>query len=769
VLARSFFVFLVISLMLVSSQYASAHWDVPPAGSPYHITVILKRIDYNEDADDWEDNTSGADLVIGWRVELSGHDLATNSGTIARDDLSLSEGGKLRLDLTILDHDECTPLSDLRLFAWGVESDQDNTLDTNRIMRSVVQNGDISTGPLEAQNRFDSAGDQWMGFSSKVSRGVNAEGTHFEGEMTLPLDEQNRLDAEFLIERHSVTNTGQCNQPANSNPKTAIKSDTAKNVKTSQTNKKTESASQITNELKGIYLIAKQDEKFNSILKKANDAESKALKKLAGDAKSFYSKTKNSDVKKLGDKIQAQIKDAEADKKQISALDVDSKKITKQILAVAKENKITKSELDKAVKDKTDTKNPKGEENTAKPDQSSLGRPLDLNTLDKLAEILFNAKSHYEEEAKINEEEIRKFLQVHRKALEEARQNSENKPDDSKQKDPDAPPESLLDDLDPTIRGPDVNEPKPSKEKPGPKTEKPKTDQQNPDAPPESILDDIDTNYGADIGPKPDKPKSDQKPKQNSGIDHARIAQDDMRIIEESLRQELLDQVRDTQIQIDLERQLKDLKQKIVIDDTKKPIIQKDPKPSEVKPKSTTPEKTEKPIIQKDPVITEPKPSNTKPTLSIPKQVTQEATGPAGANVAFSTSSQDKEDGSLTPVCSPASGATFPIGTTPVSCTVTDSNNNSVSGTFTVTVRDTTPPAFAPFQPTEGVKDDTGVQVFFDVTATDLVDGNVPVSCNYQSGYKFPPGVTELKCTASDSRGNQVTKTVQITVTVSEQ
>jgi hypothetical protein len=725
VLARSFFVFLVISLMLVSSQYASAHWDVPPAGSPYHITVILKRIDYNEDADDWEDNTSGADLVIGWRVELSGHDLATNSGTIARDDLSLSEGGKLRLDLTILDHDECTPLSDLRLFAWGVESDQDNTLDTNRIMRSVVQNGDISTGPLEAQNRFDSAGDQWIGFSSKVSRGVNAEGTHFEGEMTLPLDEQNRLDAEFLIERHSVTNTGQCNQPANSNPKTAIKSDTAKNVKTSQTNKKTESASQITNELKGIYLIAKQDEKFNSILKKANDAESKALKKLAGDAKSFYSKTKNSDVKKLGDKIQAQIKDAEADKKQISALDADSKKITKQILAVAKENKITKSELDKAVKDKTDTKNPKGEENTAKPDQSSLGRPLDLNTLDKLAEILFNAKSHYEEEAKINEEEIRKFLQVHRKALEEARQNSENKPDDSKQKDPDAPPES--------------------------------------------ILDDIDTNYGADIGPKPDKPKSDQKPKQNSGIDHARIAQDDMRIIEESLRQELLDQVRDTQIQIDLERQLKDLKQKIVIDDTKKPIIQKDPKPSEVKPKSTTPEKTENPIIQKDPVITEPKPSNTKPTLSVPKQVTQEATGPAGANVAFSTSSQDKEDGSLTPVCSPASGTTFPIGTTSVSCTVTDSNNNSVSGTFTVTVRDTTPPAFAPFQPTEGVKDDTGVQVFFDVTAADLVDGNVPVSCNYQSGYKFPPGVTELKCTASDSRGNQATKTVQITVTVSEQ
>jgi hypothetical protein len=280
-----------------------------------------------------------------------------------------------------------------------------------------------------------------------------------------------------------------------------------------------------------------------------------------------------------------------------------------------------------------------------------------------------------------------------------------------------------------------------------------------------------------DSGPDARAPKQKTEPKREFSIDHARIAQDDMRIIEESLRQELLDQIRDTQIKIDLERQLKDLKQKIVIDDSKKPIIQKDPiklpetktetKPKpEVKPKSPVPEKTEKPVIQQDPIIT--KPSNTKPTLSVPKQVTQEATGPAGANVAFSTSSQDKEDGSLTPVCNPASGTTFPIGATPVSCVVTDSNNNSVSGTFTVTVRDTTPPAFGPFQPTEGVKDDTGVQVFFDVTATDLVDGSTQVSCNYQSGHKFPPGVTELKCTTSDSRGNQSTKTVQITVTVTE-
>jgi hypothetical protein len=537
-----------------------------------------------------------------------------------------------------------------------------------------------------------------------------------------------------------------------------------KNPKTIK--KPTTETSELKNQLKELYQTSKSGEKLASMLKKANDEESKTLKKLSGDAKSIHSKTKNSDAKKLSDKIQGQIKDAEADKKQISAIDAGAKKTTKQILAIAKENKITKSELEKPSKDsKTDAKNPK-------PDQNSVGSTrLDLDTLDKLAKILFDAKSHNEEEAKKNEADIRKQLEDIKSAREAAEKNSENKSD---QKDPNAPPESVLDDLDPTIRGPDVNEPKPE-----PKIDKPKTDQQNTDAPPESILDDVETDSGPDARAPKEKPKQGEKPKQDSSIDHARIAQDDMRIIEESLKQELLDQIRDTQLKIELERQLKDLKQKVVIEDTKKPIIQKDPiklpetktdnKPkSEVKPKSTVPEKTEKPMIQKDPIITEPKPSNTKPTLSIPKQVTYEATGPGGANVPFTTSSNDKEDGSLTPTCNPSSGSLFPIGATSVSCSVTDSNGNSVSGAFTVTVMDRTPPAFAPFQPTEGVRDDTGVQVFFDVTANDLVDGNVPVSCNYQSGYKFPPGVTELQCTASDSRGNQSTKTVQITVTVTE-
>ena len=42
--------------------------------------------------------------------------------------------------------------------------------------------------------------------------------------------------------------------------------------------------------------------------------------------------------------------------------------------------------------------------------------------------------------------------------------------------------------------------------------------------------------------------------------------------------------------------------------------------------------------------------------------------------------------------CTPASGATFPLGATTVSCTATDTRGNSGAASFTVTVTDTTGP-----------------------------------------------------------------------------
>ena len=53
------------------------------------------------------------------------------------------------------------------------------------------------------------------------------------------------------------------------------------------------------------------DNSLSDQTKKSNDNEFKILKKLSGDTKSIYSKTKSPEVKKLGDKIQDQIKNAE--------------------------------------------------------------------------------------------------------------------------------------------------------------------------------------------------------------------------------------------------------------------------------------------------------------------------------------------------------------------------------------------------------------------------------------------------------------------------
>ena len=50
------------------------------------------------------------------------------------------------------------------------------------------------------------------------------------------------------------------------------------------------------------------------------------------------------------------------------------------------------------------------------------------------------------------------------------------------------------------------------------------------------------------------------------------------------------------------------------------------------------------------------------PVLSLPANMTVEATSAAGAVVTFAATANDPEDGALTPTCAPASGSTFPLG-----------------------------------------------------------------------------------------------------------
>jgi hypothetical protein len=77
----------------------------------------------------------------------------------------------------------------------------------------------------------------------------------------------------------------------------------------------------------------------------------------------------------------------------------------------------------------------------------------------------------------------------------------------------------------------------------------------------------------------------------------------------------------------------------------------------------------------------------TPPVLTLPANITVNAVSPSGAPVGYSATAVDAVDGPVTPVCSPASGSTFPIATTTVTCTATDAAGNASTGQFTVKVR----------------------------------------------------------------------------------
>ena len=160
---------------------------------------------------------------------------------------------------------------------------------------------------------------------------------------------------------------------------------------------------------------------------------------------------------------------------------------------------------------------------------------------------------------------------------------------------------------------------------------------------------------------------------------------------------------------------------------------------------------------------------NTPPTIHLPTGIMAEATSPAGAAVSWSATATDKEDATPpTPSCTPASGSTFHLGITTVHCSVTDGGGLSDSGSFLVTVADTTPPALVgvPADRSVTTGDQAGAPVTFTApTATDAADPAPTVACSPASGSTFPVGRTTVTCTAQDATGNHSSATFDVTVT----
>jgi hypothetical protein len=163
----------------------------------------------------------------------------------------------------------------------------------------------------------------------------------------------------------------------------------------------------------------------------------------------------------------------------------------------------------------------------------------------------------------------------------------------------------------------------------------------------------------------------------------------------------------------------------------------------------------------------------TPPVVTVPGNVTLQATTPAGATHSFSASAIDTVDGQVTAVCTPASGSRFALGATTVTCSASDAAGNRGSAAFVVTVVDTSAPVLkVPANIVAFTSNGASTaSVTYSASATDLGQ-SVPVTCSSAAGVAnafpatqtFPPGTTVVSCTAADGRGNSATASFTVTV-----
>jgi hypothetical protein len=156
----------------------------------------------------------------------------------------------------------------------------------------------------------------------------------------------------------------------------------------------------------------------------------------------------------------------------------------------------------------------------------------------------------------------------------------------------------------------------------------------------------------------------------------------------------------------------------------------------------------------------------TAPSLTLPADQKIEATGSSGATASWSASASDSVDGSVNVSCDKSSGATFPLGKSTVSCSATDAHGNAAQGSFTIEVVDTTRPALTmPANMTVEATGASGAPASWPApTASDLVDGPVPVSCTTASGSTFALGTTTVTCSATDAHANTANGSFTVTV-----
>ena len=144
------------------------------------------------------------------------------------------------------------------------------------------------------------------------------------------------------------------------------------------------------------------------------------------------------------------------------------------------------------------------------------------------------------------------------------------------------------------------------------------------------------------------------------------------------------------------------------------------------------------------------------PVITCPSNITTTSTtGTCGKAVTFAPTATDNCGGAVTITTSPASGSTFPVGTTTVTVTAKDAANNTSNCSFTVTVTDSQKPVISA-QPANTISCENG-SASFSVTATNAVSYQWQV--NSGSGFVNIGGATSATLTlnnlTSGMNGNQ--------------
>ncbi|TLY09476.1 MAG: HYR domain-containing protein [Thaumarchaeota archaeon] len=164
---------------------------------------------------------------------------------------------------------------------------------------------------------------------------------------------------------------------------------------------------------------------------------------------------------------------------------------------------------------------------------------------------------------------------------------------------------------------------------------------------------------------------------------------------------------------------------------------------------------------------TTPVSDRTAPVVNVPSNQVVEATSKSGAIVNYPPATATDNIGVTSgPSCTPASGSTFPLSSTTVTCTAKDAAGNVGTASFTVQVRDTTAPKV--IAPGSIITKATGSLTIVSLgspTVSDIADGS-PVVTNNAPTSGFPIGNTTVTWKATDASGNSATATQLVSILV---